>query len=326
MNKFAKRVLIGSGMTAAALVLAESARQGAANYMVRVALDRKVPPHPARAERRMIAGCTNKDMLIQLHKAGADLSVLPHETVRTVSRDGTTLVGHWFPVEHPKRIVIAMHGWRSAWDNDFGIVANFFKNNQCSVLYVEQRAHGNSGGKHMGFGLMERYDCLDWIHWVNKTTGGNLPLYLCGVSMGASTVLMATGLKLPKNVRGVIADCGYTSPVDIWKHVAKRAHFSYGICGGPVGRFAKKRLHMDTKVTSCPQALANSTVPVLFVHGTDDRFVPIEMTFTNYKACASPKRLFIVPGAEHGMSYLVDPKGYEAAIQAFWDAFDKIPG
>lgn len=324
MNKIAKRVLIGSGVTAAALVLAESARQGAANYMVRVALDRKVPPHPARVERRMIAGCTNQDMLMQLHKAGADLSVLPHETVRTFSKDGTTLVGHWYPVEQPKRIVIAMHGWRSAWDNDFGIVASFFKNNHCSVLYAEQRAHGNSGGEHMGFGLTERYDCLDWIHWVNKTTGGNLPIYLCGVSMGASTVLMATGLRLPKNVRGVIADCGYTSPVDIWKHVAKQTHFSYGIYGGPVGRIAKKRLHMATDAASCPDALAKSTVPVLFVHGTDDRFVPIEMTYVNYKACASPKRLFIVPGAEHGMSYLVDPKGYEAAIQAFWAEFDGV--
>lgn len=326
MNKITRRVLIGSGVTAAMLVLAESARHGAANYMVRVALDRTVPPHPMGVERRLVAGCASKDMLLKLQNAGKRLAAKPHKTVHTVSRDGTALVGHWFPAENPKRILIAMHGWRSSWDNDFGIVSDFFKKNDCSVLYAEQRGQGVSGGDCMGFGLTERYDCLHWIKWVNQKTGGKLPIYLCGVSMGASTVLMASGLSLPENVRGIVADCGYTSPVDIWKHVAKYAHLSYGMYGGPMGRIAKKRLSMAMDAATCPQALAKSKVPVLFVHGSDDRFVPIEMTYTNFKACASPKRLFIVPGAEHGMSYLVDPKGYEAAIQAFWGEFDNAPG
>jgi fermentation-respiration switch protein FrsA (DUF1100 family) len=291
--------------------------------MVRIALDRKIPPHPIGAERRIAAGCTNKDLLVQLRQAGCRLAVQKHTLIRTKSRDGTLLLGHWFPAENPKRIIIAMHGWRSAWDNDFGIVADFFHENNCSVLYAEQRGQGGSGGECMGFGLTERYDCLDWIHWVNKHTGGNLPIYLCGVSMGASTVLMATDLPLPENVRGVVADCGFTSPVDIWKHVARQAHLAYGVCGGPIGRIAKKRLQMAADATSCPQALAKSKIPVLFVHGTDDRFVPIEMTYANFKACAAPKRLFIVPGAEHGMSYLVDPAGYQAAIRDFWHTFDK---
>jgi hypothetical protein len=130
MNKLAKRLLIGSGVTAAALVLAESVRQGAANYMVRIALDRKIPPHPIGAERRIAAGCTNKDLLVQLRQAGCRLAVQKHTLIRTKSRDGTLLLGHWFPAENPKRIIIAMHGWRSAWDNDFGIVADFFSRKQ----------------------------------------------------------------------------------------------------------------------------------------------------------------------------------------------------
>ncbi len=322
MKKRARSLLIGSGVTAAMMALAESMRHSAADYFVGIALDRQIPPHPIRAERRLIIRCTDTGMLGVIADAGKELAARPNEIVELQSRDGTHLVGHWIPTANPKRIIIAMHGWRSIWHRDFGIIADFFAENGCSVLYAEQRGQGSSGGEYIGFGLTERYDCLDWIHWVNEKTGGQIPVYLCGVSMGASTVMMAAGLSLPGNVRGIIADCGYTSPVDIWKHVAKQAHLSYGICGKPAGRLAKKRLQMAVDAETCPHALSRSKTPVLFIHGTDDKFVPVEMTYENYKACNAPKRLFIVPGAEHGMSYVVDPKGYESAIFSFWAEFD----
>ena len=322
MKKRARLMLIGSTVTAAMMALAESARHGAANYFVGVALNRELPPHPMGAERKLVASCIDEQMLNSLRQVGERLAAQQHEIVEIQSRDGTHLVGHWMGVANPKRVIIAMHGWRSVWHRDFGVIADFFAKNDCSVLYTEQRGQGGSGGEYMGFGLMERHDCLDWINWVNKKTDGKLPVYLCGISMGASTVLMAAGLDLPDNVRGIIADCGYTSPLDIWKHVAKQAHISYGICGRPAGRLAKKRLRMAMDEETCPQALSRSRTPVLFVHGTDDKFVPIEMTYENYKACAAPRRLFIVPGAEHGMSYLTDTLGYENALQSFWTDFD----
>lgn len=80
------------------------------------------------------------------------------------------------------------------------MVSDCWKRNRCSVLYAEQRGQGNSGGDFIGFGQIERYDCLDWIHWVSERCGTELPIYLCGVSMGATTVLMAAGLDLPENV------------------------------------------------------------------------------------------------------------------------------
>lgn len=323
MNKRTKSMLIGSGVTAAVMALAGSARHSAANYLVKVALDRKIPPHPIGMERRLAASCGDLEMLQKLQQAGAILKNLPHETVTLQSWDGTPLVGHWIPAKNPSRIIVAMHGWRSSWNRDFGIVADFFCKNNCSVLYAEQRGQGESGGQYMGFGLTERHDCLDWIQWANRRNPQGLPIYLCGVSMGASTVLMAADLPFPGNVRGIIADCGYTSAVDIWKHVVKQTHISYHFCGVPAGKMAKKRLQMNMDAVSCPQVLSHSHIPVLFVHGTDDRFVPIEMTYENYKACAAPKRLFVVPGAKHGMSYLVEPVGYEAAIKSFWAEFDK---
>lgn len=316
-------MLVGSGITAAVMVLAESARYRAADYLVRLALAREIPPHPPGAGR-WLSGCTIDDALLKkVADAGKVLSARPHEVIRLQSRDGTLLVGHWMPVCKPKRVIIAMHGWRSAWDHDFGMIADFLQTNGCSVLYAEQRGQGGSGGAHMGFGLTERYDCLDWVDWVNRKFQNRLPVYLCGISMGASTVLMAGGLDLPPNVRGILADCGFTSAVGIWKHVAKQAHLAYPVYGGTAGRLAKKRLCVAMDSDSCPQSLARCRVPVLFVHGTEDHFVPIAMTFENYQACAAPRRLFVVPGAEHGMSYLTDPQGYENAVKSFWEEFDR---
>lgn len=326
MKKRTKFLLLGSGITAMLMALMESSRHAAADYFVRLALDRDVPPYPARMEHQLLGSGANPQMLYQIRHSAAKLAAASHDVVKIQSRDGTELLGHWFPVSHPKRIIIAMHGWRSAWDNDFGMVADFFRDTDCSVLYAEQRGQGRSGGDCMGFGLMERHDCLDWINWVNDESEQKLPIYLCGISMGASTVLMAGGLELPDNVQGIVADCGYTSAQDIWKHVARQLHISYGICGKPVGKMAQRRLCVTMDTASCPEALKHCKTPVLFIHGTDDHFVPVEMTYENYKACTAPKYLFVVPGAEHGMSYLVDPKGYQMTVRNFWsDCEKKIP-
>ena len=153
-----------------------------------------------------------------------------------------------------------------------------------------------------------------------------MPVYLGGVSMGATTVMMASGLDLPKNVRGIVADCGFTSPEAIWKHVMTRnLHLPYGWITRTAARRAyRRRLQMEPGDHSCPEALLNCKVPMLFIHGAEDHFVPVEMTYENYKACRAPKQLLIVPGAEHGMSYLVDPKAYEGALKAFWQENDMI--
>ena len=134
------------------------------------------------------------------------------------NREGLTLVGHLRECEKAKRLVIAFHGWRSAWYRDFGLLADFLSREQCSVLYVEQRAQNESEGDYIGFGLTERYDCVDWANWAAERFPG-LPVYLMGVSLGGATVLMAAGDILPAAVHGVIADSAYTSPRAIWQHV-----------------------------------------------------------------------------------------------------------
>jgi len=244
-------------------------------------------------------------------------------TVEIISHDGIKLVGHWYENPNAQRIVVAMHGWRSSWNQDFGMIADFLHDNGCSVLYAEQRGQNSSGGDHMTFGLLERYDCLDWINWVNENTQEELPIYLAGISMGATTVLMATGLELPGNVRGVVADCGFTSPYAIWKYVTEEnLHLSYKLHGNLVERLCQRKIRMGAKEYSTMDAMQGCQIPVLFIHGADDTFVPVTMTYENYRACTAPKQLLVVPGAQHGLSYYVEQDRYEKEVKAFWRSFD----
>ena len=174
----------------------------------------------------------------------------------------------------------------------------------------------------MAFGLLERYDCLDWLNWLQEHAGPDVPIYLAGVSMGAATVLMTADLALPDRVHGIMADCGFTSPDAIWRHIAQNnLHLPYAMNRRLVDDMVRRRISGFGR-QSTVDALKKTRVPVLLIHGTEDHFVPVEMTYQNYVACASPKRLLVVPGADHGMSYLVDRPLYQSTTLAFWRDFD----
>lgn len=324
MKNNTKKLMLYSGLTAMGITAASALIYGTTKNLVKVALDREEPKLAIKSHRKISGSGERQEMLKHLAECEEKLKSLELKTVDIVSHDGVKLIGHLYECEAPKRTVIAMHGWRSSWSRDFAAVSEFWHNNNCNVLYAEQRGQGNSDGEYMGFGMVERYDCLDWVNWVNENVGGDLPIYLAGISMGAATVLMASGLDLPDCVHGIIADCGYTSPHAIWRHVmANNLHLPYGGIAGLIANdMCKRKIQIGSKEYSCTEALKHATVPVLFIHGTDDRFVPVEMTYENYKACASEKRLLVVPGAEHCRSYVIDTNAYEKAVKSFWNDFD----
>lgn len=325
MKENKKKILIGTGVAAAGVAAATAVSYTMMKKLVDIALDRKTPKASERSKQRLSGSTEVKKLMDRLKTSAEKLENCGCQTVELTSHDGERLIGHWHPAENPRRVIVAMHGWRSSWARDFSSIADFWHENDCSVLYAEQRGQGESGGEYMGFGLIERYDCLDWINWVNENGGKELPIYLAGISMGASTVLMAAGLELPENVRGIMADCGFTSPHAIWKHVMQHnLRLPYGgITGIIANDMCKRKIQIGSKEYSCTDALQESTVPVLFIHGTDDHFVPVEMTYENYKACTAPKRLLIVPGAEHGMSYFLNKEGYENETKKFWQDYDR---
>ena len=291
--------------------------------MTEIAINRNPPSIYEKAYDIFSGKYMTEQDFSDLKKASDDLLARPTETVSITSGDDIKLVGHFYPAPNPKRIVLAMHGWRSSWSFDFGTVSQYLHDIGCSVLYAEQRGQNASDGEHMGFGVLERYDCLDWINYIHKNVDGTLPVYLAGISMGASTVLMASGLGLPPYVHGIIADCGFTSPKAIWTHVMRNElHITEKLVYPTAKRICSAEAHFDAESVCTTDAMKINKTPVLFIHGLKDRFVPVGMTIENYAYCSAPKELLIVPEAGHGVSYLRDPKGYEAKLGKFFEDHD----
>ncbi len=323
MNDRTKKVLKAAGITAGAAAAAVVSAYVSTKYMMDIALDRQ-EPKALKVADRFIAGTQGDNAFLKkLEEDSQRLARRENEVIRLTSHDGIELVGHLIEAPYPKRVVLAFHGWRSSWHRDFGMIADFLYNNDCTVLYAEQRGQNESGGEYMGFGLTERYDCRDWANWAAERFGPEMPLYLTGVSMGATTVLMAAGLDLPASVRGIAADCGFTSPQAIWKHVAEdNLHLNFRLRSAIADAIYKQRLMVGSGSCSTLDALRITKIPIMLVHGADDHFVPVKMTYENYIACAAPKKLLIVPGADHGMSYFVEPARYEASVRSFWKQYD----
>lgn len=320
MEKYQARLLLGSGVLAAGMAAVGAVSHGITGRLVKIAVDRKLPGRiTTRAKRRFKGAGENARFLAAMEAEGRRLAGQKTKTVEILARDGERLVGHWRTCPQPKRIVVAMHGWRSSWNGDFGLVADFLHDSGCCVLYAEQRGQGSSGGSCMGLGVLERLDCVDWARWAQKQ-GLGLPIYLAGVSMGATTVLMAAGMKLPESVRGIVADCGFTSPQEMGRHILEnnlRLASHRRIAAADAMCRRKNRVGLCG--CSSVEALRKNTLPVLFIHGAKDSFVPVSMTYENYHACAGPKELMIVPEAEHGMSYYLEPVRYQQALRAFWE-------
>jgi len=242
------------------------------------------------------------------------------EKVYITSHDGLRLCGHWLQAGEPKRTIVMMHGFRSSWDKDFSCAVDFFAGLGSNLLIVEQRSRGESQGKYITYGMLERFDCAAWMKYADDRCGGKLPLYADGMSMGAATVMLASELDLPASTAGIIADCGYTSPAEILTHYIGKARnipekplipVMSALCKFVAGFGFYDRSTID--------ALANSTHPVLFIHGDNDLFVPCEMSIRNYEAAKGPKELVIIPGAGHGHSYLVDMETCQKGLASFFD-------
>lgn len=245
------------------------------------------------------------------------LDSLKSERIYTKSFDGLTLAASYYENNNSISTILLFHGYRSDGRFDFACAVRFYMELGLNVLVVDQRANGESEGKLITFGIKERYDALTWTNVINQKYAPK-NIFISGVSMGATTVMMASELALPENVRGIIADCGFTAAPDIIKKVARQA---FKINAEPIlpalNLMCKIFGKFDLYETTAPKALSNSDIPVFFIHGKCDGFVPCEMTTISYEAARAEKYVCLVEGADHGISFLVDGENIQKRITEF---------
>lgn len=243
------------------------------------------------------------------------------EDVYTTSEEGLKLHGLWIPAADAKGTVLFAHGYRSTMLVDFGLAFDYYHNAGMNLLIPDQRSHGKSQGRYITFGVKESDDMRMWIAFHNECFG-SYPMILSGISMGASTMMYLANEQLPDNVKGIIADCGFTSPKEIISKVFRSViHLPVVPTIWITGLFARIFAHFSLDEKDSRRTLSKSNLPILMIHGTDDDFVPCEMTKEAYAACTGDKQILLVEGAGHGVSFLVDRDGYSALIQKFLEDY-----
>jgi fermentation-respiration switch protein FrsA (DUF1100 family) len=234
--------------------------------------------------------------------------------------DGLRLHGYYLAVEAgPGRpfagTAILAHGYGGD-GRQLDVFARIFGGLGMNVLLPEARGHGLSEGTYIGFGWHERLDMLAWIRSLKER--GETRIVLYGISMGAATMLMASGEELPPEVKLIVADCGYTSVMEelAWQ-MALRYHITCPPLIRAVSRLAEKRAGYRFEEASALEQVKKSRTPTLFIHGEADTFVPFEMCGRLYAACAADKDIYTVPGAEHGLACYTNTGEYERRIALF---------
>lgn len=236
--------------------------------------------------------------------------------------DNLKLVADYVPAEHKtKKTVVVAHGFMGKKE-DLARQIQMFHNMGYNVLAPDDRAHGKSEGNVIGYGWLDKDDYVKWIKKVINHDGQKAQIALYGVSMGGATVMMTSGLNLPSQVKAIVEDCGYTSLKD---ELFYEAGNLYNIPPVPLVKtlswVTQVKGGYDPYEASSVEQLKNNHLPVFFIHGGKDDFVPTKMVYENYKATKGPKELWVVKGVGHAKSFAKNPKIYENRVSKFLNKY-----
>lgn len=258
-----------------------------------------------------------KDPVLDRNKRwlAATKKVTWHETA---AHSDLKLVADYVPAARKtNKTMVVAHGYM----NDKEDMANYirmFHTMGYNVLAPDDRGHGASQGNYAGYGWPDRLDYVKWIKQVVAKNGPQAQINLFGVSMGGATVMFVSGEKLPRQVKAIIEDCGYSSIHDELAYELKEL---FGLPPFPlintVNIVAQIKAGYNFDQGDAPTALKKNTRPMMFIHGAKDTFVPTKMVYTNYRAAKQPKELWIVPGAAHAQSWEKNPQRYQRKVAAF---------
>lgn len=230
------------------------------------------------------------------------------------------LDANYIPCGKSKKTAIVLPGYMNKKE-DMGKYDALFHELGYNTLTPDPRAQGKSEGKYIGYGWPEKEDVKKWINYLLEKKGSNQKIVVYGLSMGAATAMMVSGLKLPKQVGAFIEDCGYTSVKDEIEHEAgvlyKMPAFPRFPLVEVLSGITKIKVGYYMGEASSVNQLHKNYRPMLFIHGSRDNFVPTKMVYANYQATKGPKEIWVAAGAKHARSFEMHPKTYRHKVQAF---------
>lgn len=243
----------------------------------------------------------------------------PWEELTQISYDELKLKAYFLKAQKPtKRYAVLCHGYTSCARWTAGMGRLFRDKLGYNILMPDDRGHGSSEGGYIGFGWHDRLDIIGWIKQMIEREGNDIEFVLHGISMGGATVCMVSGEELPSQVKAIISDCGYTT---VKEEVSYQIRRLYKLPVFPLVQITslicRLRAGYSFEEASAVAQVAKAKVPILFIHGGEDSFVPSYMLHELYRACASPKDIFLVPTAGHGAAFNEDPAEYEQKIREF---------
>ncbi len=233
------------------------------------------------------------------------------------SDDGLKLHADYTRNEVSHIWVIAIHGYKTSNESMMNYGARYADRGY-NVLLPDNRAHGQSEGKYIGMGWLDKDDIACWIKWI-VDQDKDAKIILHGVSMGAATAMMLSGDN-PKHVIGYIEDCGYTTVWDIFASEMKKRSGVPSFPALNLGSFVSSfKAGYSFEEASAVKQVAKCKKPMLFIHGEDDDFVPVEMGYEVYDAANCEKQFFLVEDAGHAQALYKDPDAYWGVVFDFID-------
>ena len=253
----------------------------------------------------------------EIDEASARLGSLRFEPVSIEARDGTTLRGKYYRCGSDK-LAILVHGYNASAMSNFCVSGLALYDRGYSLLMIDERAHGESGGRKTGFGLLERYDVLTWLDWAEKNAAEK-SFFIYGISMGSAALAFSADKLDEVRVKALCFDCGFVSPREQMRLIAKKHHIPGRIMIPFIRILAKIFIGEDINDTVIGP-LSRSKIPSVFMYGGCDRTIPMSDGREYFAASAAPKLMLIAPEAEHTMCFIA---GGEEIRKPFFDFIDK---
>lgn len=327
-----RRVRIAAITVLSVFIVLVAASFGVGEYLLQFALKRQddfstnLDPSAGNAETeddRIVA--SNRESFREATNAW--LEEVESESVAIESQDGLSLKGTLYHAQaESHNYAILIHGYRSVSSSNNDLAYVYCDKMNFNCLLPDMRACGESEGEYIGMGYLDSKDILGWIDLIDERDP-SANILITGVSMGGATTMMTSGLELPASVKCFVEDCGYTSVWDIFEH---ELDFLFGLPPFPflytANALSSLQAGYGFKEANSLEALSRSTLPMLFIHGDKDTFVPFEMLDTLYAAkTEGRKEKLVVKGAGHAESYLRDPVTYFTTVYEFIDeSFDIV--